>query len=262
MDSAARVHVEGNQIVALIPDPELDVGPDGSAVPMRVTSFWHRGDFGQGPDEDYNLDVFPVVGEPYWTPDQLVSVTGPSGPAPDLGPLEGVDRTVFESQRQGVLDGLGGFAPVAVGPEDPSPMAGVDECFANEYFFDNSTVLTVERDAFEYDGTSVQVRFELHDSVSAARGAFGFSSSTVSLGCRTALIEGPTLNIDAAVRTVSDPSLVVDRFDLGGDGEGLITTTFVAYNGTTSVRISTVGPSGSRANVMVLGAIEEFTVVP
>ncbi|MBN4047483.1 hypothetical protein JYT71_00595 [Acidimicrobiaceae bacterium AH-315-P05] len=262
VDSAARVHVEANQIVALIPDPELGVDPDGSAVPMRVTSFWHRGDFGQGPDEEYNLDVFPVVGEPYWTPNQLVSATGPSGQAADLGPLEGVDRTVFDNQRQAVLDGLGGFASVAVGPEDPSPMKGVDECFANEYFFDNSTVLSLERNAFEYDGTSVQVRFELHDSESAARGAFGFSSSTVSLGCRMALIEGPTVSIEAAVRPVSGPSLVVDRFELGGDGEGLITTTFVAYDGSTALRISTVGPPGSGANDMILGTIEDFAAGP
>lgn len=244
--SAARVAIRGDRIMALIPQFEIGGGPHDPAVAMRSTSFWHLGDFGEGPDAAFNIDLYPVVGDPYWVPDDIVSVTGPSGSGAETGvDVDPDERAAFDRQRSDVTDGLAMFSPMEPAPDDSTPLIGVDDCFANEHFFDNSTIRLIERDAFDYDGVSIQVRYELHDSASAAAGAAAFAASSVTHRCRLALLNQNDVTADEVVRTVAEPSLSVDTVRLGGAGEGLVTTTLSASSGSTAVRITTVGPPNS-----------------
>lgn len=255
VDSGAVLHVEGTTIMGVIPRDEIGGGPTDPLVPMRATTFWHLGDFGQGPDQAFNIDLFPVVHDPFWVPDTVVNLSGPPGGFGGPPPIEPAQLDMFEQYRQGIASGFAGFTPVEITPEDPSALAGADECFANEYFFENPTTLVTEREQYEYDSTSIQVRYEAHDSDSAARGMFGFSSSPVSVKCRGALISSVGVELVGVDRTVSDDTLTVDRYEFGEGGDGLFLSVYSTYMDSTFVRVNTTGPANPELDAMIVDTL-------
>ena len=263
VSSAARVAIRGNRLMALIPQTEIGGGPHEPAVRMRGTSFWHLGDFGEGPGNEFNIDVYPLVGEPYWLPRDIIAVEGPgalgagSGAGGSTSIEDPAARANFDEQRSAVGTGLSMFPPAEPTVDDPAPLQSIDDCFANEYFFDNSTIQSVERDAFEYDGVSIQVRYELHDSESAAAGAAAFAGGTVTHRCRLALLNQNGVTATEVLRTVDEPGLFVDSIELGGSGEGLVTQTLSASVGATAIRITTVGPPNREIDDLIAGTIRE-----
>lgn len=262
VDSGAKIHIDGNVILGFLPRDEVGGGPTDPLVPMRVTTFWHFGDFGMGPDEAFNIDLFPVVPEPYWTPDEAIFFEGPpalpNGDATVLIPDQLVAET-FDTHRNGFASGFSAFGPGSVTPDDPTPMQGLDQCFANEYFFHNPTVQILEREAFVQDDVSIQVRYEGHDSEAAARGAFGFSAGPVSNGCRSALLSDVGANVEDLNRIVEDEMFVVDRFALGGTADGLSLDVYSGYVDTTYIQVTTTGPPSDEVADIIT---EAFATIP
>lgn len=252
VSSGARLVVDGGLITAFIPQDELDV--DGGAVPMRATTFWHLGDYGEGPDEMFNIDLFPVVGEPFWTPPDVVEVTGP-GASPEPPPIDPAVLATFRQHRDQVSAGFAGWTATAPPAEDPSVLAEHPDCFANEYFFENRTVLASERTAYEADGVSVQVRYEAHDSESAADGGAWLAASSVSEACRRRLVESTGAGV-ASVRHTGDDSLSRVTFELDGAGEGLHIDVYSTTIGSTAVRVTTTGPMNEAVADTVLAALD------
>ncbi len=255
VNSGAVFHVEGNTIMAVIPRDEVGGGPTDPLVPMRATTFWHLGDFGQGPDQAFNIDLFPVVHEPFWIPENVVRLTGPPGGFGDPRPIEPEQFDMFEQYRQGVSAGFAGFTPVEITPEDISAVADIDECFANQYFSENSGALVTDREQYIYDGVSIQVKYEAHESDSAARGVFGFSSSPVSVNCRGALISSVGVELSSVDRTVSEDTLTVDRYEFNPGDMVQFLNVYSGYMDSTFVRVNTTGPANPELDAMIIDSL-------
>lgn len=253
VNSGARIHIVGSVMTAFIPQDELSGGPTDPIVPMRVTSFSHLGDFGQ--NSPFNIDVYPPVGQPLWMPAEVVSVTGPmSGSVENSGPTE-AQLAGLDEYQQTFRTNLPGFPSVPVPSEDPTLMMGVDECTVNEFFFDNPTALRIEREAFQYEEVSIQVRFELHDSASAARGASGLTQSQVSLDCRAALLTSSGVAVEMPVRQLNNDLGVWDSIDLDASGTALRTSTFSFFMNDVVLRVTTVGPPNDMVDDEIIEAI-------
>lgn len=251
--SGARILIDGSVMTAFIPQDELSGGPTDPLVPMRVTTFSHLGDFGQ--NSPFNIDVYPPVGQSLWMPAEVVSVTGPmSGFVENVGPTA-PQLAALDEYRQAFATNLPGFPSAPVPSEDPTLMIGVDECTVNEFFFDNPTALRVEREAFQYEEVSIQVRFELHDSPSAARGASGLTQSQVSLDCRTALLTSSGVAVEMPVRQLNNDAGVWDSIDLDASGTALRTSTFSFFMDDVVLRVTTVGPPNDMVDSEIIGAI-------
>jgi hypothetical protein len=253
LSSGARVHVDGDLIMGFIPQDE--VGTVGGAVPMRATTFWHLGDYGEGPDEAFNIDLFPVVGEPFWAPTDVVSVSGP-GASPVEPPFDATAMAVFDEHRDRVAAGFAGWTSTVPVEEDPSVLADHPECFAADYFSDNRTVLASERESYEIDGVSIQVRYEAHESESAAEGGAWLTSSSVGEACRRALVESTGVDV-AAVEHVADDSVTRVSFELDGAGAGLYIDVYSATIGTTAVRVTTTGPMVESVADAIVAALDD-----
>ena len=251
--SGARIRIDGTVMTAFIPQDELSGGPTDPLVPMRVTTFSHLGDFGQ--NSPFNIDVYPPVGESLWMPPEVVSLTGPMfGSDENSGPTSS-QLAGLDAYQQMFRTSLSGFPAASVPSEDPSLMMGVDECVVNEFFFDNPTALRVDREAFQYEEVSIQVRFELHDSASAARGAAGLTQSQVSLDCRAALLASSGVTVEMPVRQFSNDVGVWDSIDLDASGTALRTSTFSFATNDVVLRITTVGPPNDMVDAEIIGAI-------
>jgi hypothetical protein len=68
LESAARAIVYRNTIMLLVPVAEFEV----SHPPYRMTSFWHRGDYGMNPPHNWSGVVLPAVGGPLTVPSGAV----------------------------------------------------------------------------------------------------------------------------------------------------------------------------------------------
>lgn len=252
VSTGARLVVDGGLIAAFIPQDEL--GVDDGAVPMRATTFWHLGDYGEGPGEMFNIDLFPVVGEPFWTPPDVVEVMGP-GTAAAPAPVDPGVLATFEQHRDQVATGFAAWPTTLPPAEDPSVLAEYPDCLANEYFFENRTVLASDRTAYEADGVSVQVRYEAHDSESAAAGGAWLAASSVSETCRRRLVESTGAGV-ASVEHTGDDSTSRVSFRLDGTGEGLYLDVYSATIGTTAVRVTTTGPMNEAVAETVFAALD------
>lgn len=254
VDTGARFHVEGNTVMAIIPDDEISGGPYDPLVPMRATSFWHLGDYGEGPDQAFNIDLFPVVHDPYWMPSEAVQLMGPGGglatPAPDQATVDSFDAyvTALGSRFEGLM-------MTEPAPEDTAALESTDECFANAFFSDNPTVVLSQRSDYEADGTSIQVRSEAHDSEAAARGAFGFSGNPVSVNCRAALVDSVGVELIGVERTVETDTLTVDRYELGDGADDLFINVYSAWDGMHFTRINTTGFTDDALHDLIIDAL-------
>ena len=221
---------------------------------MRATTFWHLGDYGEGPGEMFNIDLFPVVGEPFWTPSDVVSVMGPGAPS-EPAPVDPTVLATFEQHRDQVTTGFAAWTATTPAAEDPSVLAEHPDCFANEYFFDNRTIIASDRMAYEADGVSVQVRFDAHESESAASGSAWLGASSVSETCRRRLVESTGPGV-ASVEHTGDDSTARVSFELDGTGEGLYLDVYSTTIGTTAVRVTTTGPMNESVAETVMAALD------
>lgn len=251
VSSGARVVIDGDLIAGFIPQDELGV-VDG-AVPMRATTFWHLGDYGEGPGELFNIDLFPVVGEPFWTPSDVVTITGPGAPTAPV-PVDPAVLASFEQHRDQVAVAFSAWTATTPPVDDPSVLAELPECFSNEYFFDNRTVVASERAAYERGGVSIQVRYDEHASESAARGASWMVASPVSEACRRSLIETTGVGVGEVVRSGHDAVSQV-AFELEGAGDGLFINVYSTHIGGTAVRVTTTGPLDEAVDDTIVSAL-------
>ena len=134
-------------------------------------------------------------------------------------------------------------------------LADHPDCFANEYFFENRTVLASDRMAYEADGVSVQVRFEAQDSESAAAGGAWLAASSVSETCRRRLVESTGAGV-ASVEYTGDDSTSRVSFELDGAGGGLYLDVYSTTIGATAVRVTTTGPMNEAVAATVLAALD------
>lgn len=248
VSSGARIHVADDLIMGFIPQDEL--GVDGGAVPMRATTFWHLGDYGEGSDEAFGIDLFPIVGQPFWTPDDVVAVAGPGA-----SPIDPARPAMFDQDRDRVSAGFTGWATTTPPVEDPSVLAEHPECFANEYFSDNRTVIATERESYEADGVSIQVRYEHHDTESAAQGGAWLAASSVSEACRRALVASTGAGV-ASVEHLGGDVVSRTSFELDGSGAGLYLDVYSATIGSTAVRVTTTGPGNASVADTIVAALD------
>ena len=184
--SGSRLVMDGPLLALIAPQSEVGGGPDAPAVSWRATAFSHTGDYGQsGP---FNIDAFPVVGEPLMLPPAIVKIEGSGSGGP---PSDAVDPAISDRLDEvgaSIGSELVGFASVDPAVVDPTVFNDVPECWASQEMLNDASVLGNSRYAFERDGATIEVQLQVHNSESAARGASGFRLGGVNTGCRESLI--------------------------------------------------------------------------
>jgi len=134
LDTGARVVLDGNVLALFMPQAEIGGGPADPAVQYRATSFWHTGDFGINPPNEFNIDASPPFGEPLALPGEIVRLNGPSGPI--TAPF---DEVLLSETNDAIVAGLAGFTAETPTIEDNSILNEVDECWATGQVFDDPT---------------------------------------------------------------------------------------------------------------------------
>jgi hypothetical protein len=237
LPSGARAAMRGSAIAVFIPQDEIGGGPDHPAVPYRATAFWHLGDFGINPPNEYNLDADPPVHQPLFLPSEIVKLDGPSsagGPPFDPARIDGT--------RNALASGFAMFTPQTPAADDPSVLAEEDACWANQWFADEPTQLGERRLSFAYDTSLIDIRITEHDSDSAARGSARFRNFGESVRCRHALLTSATGSVDLVDMTIFESnhgSFVRTDLDLGGSP---LQSSSGAFNhGQVTIRFSVTG---------------------
>jgi len=262
--SGSRLVIDGPLIALIVPQSEIGGGPDAPAVRWRATAFSHWGDFGQV--DPFNIDAFPVVGQPLMLPPLIVNIdgAGPGGP-----PSNVLDPAIFDRLNEvgaGIGSDLTGFTSVSPAAVDPTVLNDVPECWATQEMLSDASVQGARRYAYERDGTTIEVRLQAHDSESAARGASGFRLGGVNTGCRESLIGQASGITD--VRSVPPDSplpfavsgVIVTEFSAaGGDGEAASGS---FYDGDMSMSFSVTSNGDTAPYVDAILDTSAFATVP
>jgi len=262
--SGSRVLFDGPLMALITPQDEIGGGPDAPAVRWRATSFSHSGDFGEV--EPFNIDAFPIVGEPLMVPPEIVKIDGGGVGPPSPGPLDPAIADRLDAVGAGIGSDLSGFTSVAPARLDPSALAEVPACWASREMLGDVSILGVRRYAFERDGVTIEVRLQLHDSDSAARGASGFRLGGVNTACRETLIS----QIDgvSGVRSAPpDPSVpfavsgvIVTDFTANGVGQQAASGSY--FDGDMSMSFTAVSPGDTAPFVDAILGTSAFAAVP
>jgi len=254
VETGARAVISGNTLVVLMPLAEIGGGPNDPAVPFRSTSFWHVGDFGLDPPNEFNIDALPAVGMSLALPGETVLLTGPSG-----SPRPLFDEKRLNDTLDSIAAGLSGFQPETPSVDDPAVLNNEDACWASAQVFGDPTELGRGQLAFSYAGTLVNIRVTVHDSESAARGSARFRHLSVNSGCRDALISSVGGADDVLTETTFEDSRgSVRRTNFTIDGNPFESMSGAFYHGELTVRYSLTGLGDtSMVAEQILSAVQD-----
>lgn len=262
--SGARVVIDGPLMALIAPQNEVGGGPDAPAVRSRNTTFSHSGDYGQV--DPFNIDAFPEVGQPLMIPPAIFKIDGGGSGGP---PSDFFDPAISERLDMvgvGIGSDLVGFTSVSPVAVDPTVFNDVPECWATQEMLDDASVLGAGRYAYERDGTTIEVRLQVHDSESAAFGASGFRLGGVNTSCRETLIgqvDGITdvrsIPPDSPLPFASSGVMVTEVSTTGGDGEAASGS---FYDGDMSMSFSVTTIGDTAPYVEAILDTSAFATVP
>jgi len=262
--SGARVAIGGPLMAIIAPQSEVGGGPDAPAVSWRATAFSHTGDYGQsGP---FNIDAFPVVGQPLMLPPAIVKIEGSGSGGP---PGDAVDPAIFDRMDEvgaSIGSDLVGFTSVDPAVVDPTVFNDVPECWASQEMLNDASVLGNSRYAFERDGATIEVQLQVHDSESAARGGSGFRLGGVNTSCRESLIgqvDGVTdvrsIPPDSPLPFATTGVAITEFTANGGQGEAASGS---FYNGDMSMSFSVTASGDTAPYVEAILDTSAFATAP